>query len=641
MKLSVVIVNYNVEYFLEQCILSVLKASEGLSTEIFMVDNASVDGSVKMVREKFPSVRVIDNKDNVGFSKANNQAMRLSNAEYILLLNPDTVIEEDTLRNCIDFMDARPDAGGLGVKMVDGKGIFLPESKRGLPTPETAFYKITGLNKIFPKSKRINKYYLGELDKEEINEIEILSGAFMFMRKNTLDEVGLLDEAFFMYGEDIDLSYRIILGGYKNYYLPETSIIHYKGESTKKGSLNYVFVFYNAMVIFAEKHFSSKKASIFSKLINVAIWLRASWSIFIRFIKKIILPLVDIGLLYTAFYHVLQSYGKWQDISYKENLVLKVLAGVSIVYVLSMYFNKAYRKPWRKWNLIRSALVGFGISLGLYSLMPDTMRFSRAIILLSPVISLLYIFLSRGLLNLISKKSFPFRIDRKTKFGIIGDKEEFARVTELISQTRTLDSEYVHFDSNIDESKIEKIDDLIKVYNLNEIVFCAANLTSSDIIRLMSLSTIKDVDFKIAPPESLYLIGSNSIDKKGDLFILDVNSISKIDNKKKKRTFDLTAGLILLISSPILIFMNSNINSFFKNIIGVILGKKTLIGYTGKISEYAELPAIKSCLIPTVSNNVSSDIRQKMNVLYARDYKWRNDLFTLIKNLKRLDVKKA
>ena len=638
MKLSVIIVNYNVEYFLEQCILSVLKAANGLEVDIYMVDNASVDGSVKMVQEKFPSVIVVDNKENLGFSKANNQAMRMSSAEYVLLLNPDTVIEEDTLKKCITFMDERPDAGGLGVKMVDGKGIILPESKRGLPTPETAFYKITGLNKLFPSSKRINRYYLGHLSLDDTNEIEILSGAFMFMRKKALDEIGLLDEDFFMYGEDIDLSYRIILGGYKNYYFSETSIIHYKGESTKKGSLNYVFVFYNAMVIFAKKHFSSKNAAIFSRLINIAIWLRASWSILVRFIKKITLPAVDFLILFGLFLFTLQCYGKWQQIDYNQELTYKVLLGESVVYISSLLFSSAFRKPWKKWNLFKSCILGFAVSLGLYSLMPDTMRFSRAIILLSPLITGIYLIVSRGLLNIISKKRFPFRTDKSTKFGIIGDVVEFNRVTELISQTRTLDSEYIHFDIEKEKEKIEQIDELINVYNLNEIVFCAVNLSSSDIIRLMSLSSNKHVDFKIAPPESLYIIGSNSIDKKGDLFILDVNSISKNENKKKKRTFDLLAGILLFTILPVLIVANKSAIKLVKNLGNLIIGKKTLVGYAGKLNKPKNLPGLKPCIISTVNESASIDIIQKMNVLYARDYKWRNDLSTLIKNLRNLTV---
>ncbi|MBI3237444.1 MAG: glycosyltransferase family 2 protein, partial [Flavobacteriia bacterium] len=292
-KIAVIIVNYNVTFFLEQCLNSVARAMEQEPAEVWVVDNNSVDGSVEMVAEKFPWVKLIANKDNKGFSKANNQAMLLSQCKYQLLLNPDTVVEEDTLKKVVDYMDEHPNVGGLGVRMVDGKGKFLPESKRGLPTPAVAFYKIFGISRIFPRSKRFGRYHLGNLSEFETNEIEILSGAFMLMRKEALDKVGLLDEDFFMYGEDIDLSYRIIKGGYKNVYFPETRIIHYKGESTKKSSVNYVFVFYRAMVIFARKHFSQKNAKLFSFLINSAIYFRASLAIASRFIKKSMLPLVD------------------------------------------------------------------------------------------------------------------------------------------------------------------------------------------------------------------------------------------------------------------------------------------------------------------------------------------------------------
>jgi len=197
--LSVVIVNYNVAYFLEQCLNSVLAASKNLNVQVFVVDNNSVDGSVEMVQTKFPKLHCIANKENVGFSSANNQAIVLSDARYILLLNPDTVVEEDTFDKVVSFMDEHPQGGGLGVRMVDGKGRFLPESKRGLPTPMVAFYKIFGLSKIFPKSKRFGRYHLGYLSEFETNEVDVLSGAFMLMRKETLDKVGLLDETFFMY----------------------------------------------------------------------------------------------------------------------------------------------------------------------------------------------------------------------------------------------------------------------------------------------------------------------------------------------------------------------------------------------------------------------------------------------------------
>ncbi|MCH2225832.1 MAG: glycosyltransferase family 2 protein, partial [Crocinitomicaceae bacterium] len=273
-QLTVVIVNYNVEHFLDQCLDSVKKASNGLSIETIIVDNNSVDGSLDMIKTKYSEFQLVENKKNLGFSKANNQAIRIAKGKYVLLLNPDTVVAEDTFKKTIEFMDNTPDAGGLGVHMIDGKGNFLPESKRGLPKPWVAFYKIFGLSKLFPKSKRFGQYHLGHLSEFKTNKVDVLSGAFMLMRKDLLDKIGLLDEDYFMYGEDIDLSYRIKKGGLENYYFADTSIIHYKGESTKKSSVNYVLIFYKAMVIFAKKHFSNKNAKSFSILINLAIYLR-------------------------------------------------------------------------------------------------------------------------------------------------------------------------------------------------------------------------------------------------------------------------------------------------------------------------------------------------------------------------------
>ena len=216
MKLAVIIVNYNVKHFLKQCLESVFGSTNLHEIEVYVVDNDSKDDSLEMVKTSFPGVKIIANKENVGFSTANNQAIKATKAKYALLLNPDTIVETTTFEKVIKFMDENPDAGGLGVKMIDGNGNFLPESKRGLPTPKVAFYKIFGFSKIFPKSKKFGKYHLGYLSENEIHKVDVLSGAFMLLRKETLDKIGLLDEDFFMYGEDIDLSYRITKGGYKN-----------------------------------------------------------------------------------------------------------------------------------------------------------------------------------------------------------------------------------------------------------------------------------------------------------------------------------------------------------------------------------------------------------------------------------------
>ena len=264
MKLSVVIVNYNVRLLLEECIKSVEKALDGIEGDIFVIDNNSSDGSVEYIRERFPKVHIIANKENLGFARANNQAIRMTDAEYILLLNPDTVVYENTLRGCLDFMDANPEAGGVGVRMLTREGKVAPESRRAVPTPWVAFLKMLGLT---------SRYYMSHLPWDKPGRIEVVSGAFCMLRHKALDQIGLLDEDFFMYGEDIDLSYRLLKGGWQNWYLPY-DINHYKGQSTQKSSFRYVHVFYQAMLIFFRKHYSHLSFLI-SLPIQTAIYFRA------------------------------------------------------------------------------------------------------------------------------------------------------------------------------------------------------------------------------------------------------------------------------------------------------------------------------------------------------------------------------
>lgn len=254
MKLSIVIVSYNVKFYLEQCLLSLQRALTDIEAEVFVVDNHSRDDSVAFLRERFPWVNYIECNHNWGFSRANNMAIRQSRGEYVLLLNPDTIVGETTIRRCLDFMDAHPDAGAAGVRMLQGNGSDAKESRRGLPSPMVAFYKMAGLCSRYPQSRRFGHYYMGYLPWDEPAQIEVVSGAYCLLRRKVLDKVGLLDEDYFMYGEDIDLSYRILKGGYHNYYLPE-KILHYKGESTHKSSFRYVHVFYDAMLIFLRKHY--------------------------------------------------------------------------------------------------------------------------------------------------------------------------------------------------------------------------------------------------------------------------------------------------------------------------------------------------------------------------------------------------
>lgn len=274
MKLSVVIVSYNVKHYLIQCLDSLQKALDGVDAEIFVVDNHSKDGTADTIARKFSTIKLTASNHNNGFAKANNIALRQATGEYVLLLNPDTFVGETTIKECLGFMDTHPNAGGLGVQMLKSDGSKAMESRRGLPTPMTSFYKMCGLCARHPTDRRFGKYYMCDMPWDKPGRIEIISGAFFMARRSALMETGLLDEDFFMYGEDIDLSYRLLKHGYENWYLP-AKILHYKGESTQKSSFRYVHVFYEAMLIFFKKHYRHTGLWL-SIPINAAIYAKAT-----------------------------------------------------------------------------------------------------------------------------------------------------------------------------------------------------------------------------------------------------------------------------------------------------------------------------------------------------------------------------
>lgn len=647
MKLSVIIVNYNVEYFLEQCLNSCSLAMKGIDGEIFVVDNCSVDGSVQMVKDKFPHVKLMANEENLGFSKANNQAIHQSKGEYVLLLNPDTVVEEDTFQQVVNFMDEHSDVGGLGVKMVDGKGKFLPESKRGLPTPAVAFYKIFGLSKLFPKSKRFGKYHLGFLNDDEVHEIDVLSGAFMLMRKKALDEVGVLDEAFFMYGEDIDLSYRIQKGGWKNIYFPKTRIIHYKGESTKKSSVNYVFVFYRAMVIFAQKHFSQKHARVFGWLINMAIYFRASLALINRFFKKAWLPFVDMVLMTLGFYGIAYLYQEYTDIHFPTDILKWFLPGLSLVYFVSVFYSGGYDKPIKLVNIFKGLIIALGAVLIVYGLLPKELQFSRLFVLLSGAWSVGSFFILRFLLYLTGIDTFNLSGNKNKRFIIIGEENEASRVAGILKQTQPKISflAYVFPGNEIPEGylgEISKLKEISEVYKIDEIIFCAQDTSTRETIEWMSNIDTSKTDFKIAQPESLFIIGSNSIETSGDLYVMDVNSISKSSNQRNKRSFDFLLSLLMLFVFPLTFLVFKRPFKGIYQLVEILMGKKSFVGYIPVYSEHQlKLPKIKKGVLhpgmqkdKDLKKQEVKSLKEKLNIIYAKDYKVSTDLKIIFKHVR-------
>ncbi len=648
MKLSVVIVNYNVTFFLEQCLRSVYKALNGIEGEVFVVDNHSVDNSVRMVREKFPQAKLIANAENTGFSKANNQALALATGEYVLLLNPDTIVEEATFSTCIAFMDAHPEAGACGVRLIDGKGNYLPESKRGLPTPEVAFYKIFGLSSLFPRSKRFGKYHLGYLSKDETNEIEVLSGAFMFMRSSALNKAGFLDEAFFMYGEDIDLSYRIRQAGYSIYYHPETRIIHYRGESTKKSSLNYVFIFYQAMVIFAKKHFSPGRAKLFSLLINMAVWLRAGLSFAKRILSRIALPLADAALFFGGLAFLKDYWAHKSGIYYPYSFLWVAIPLYTCAWLLGIWFQGAYEKPYKWSNAIKGVFYGTVLILLVYAMLPESLRYSRFLTLVGAAWAGLAAVGLRLSFNLAAYRSLlPDRNERR-RVLIVGELHEAGRIKDMLLRSGQkhafIGLVFPHEqDAYAAEfvGSLSRIKELVEVFAVDEVIFCGNDLSSGQIMDRMAEIDIPSLEYKIAPPESLFIIGSNSIQTDSDYFVIGLNSILKPENRRKKRAFDIVFSLVVLVLFPLTLLI-SNPLKVFGNAIQCLRGKLSWVGYASRNNVHG-LPKIKhGVLTPLDAFSFpvhEIEIIEQADILYAKDYRLSSDIGIVFRALGKIGRK--
>lgn len=648
MKLSVIIVNYNVKYFLEQALLSVRIASDGIETEVFVVDNNSVDDSVAMVREKFPEVKLIVNKDNVGFSCANNQAIEIAKGEYVLLLNPDTVVEESTFRSCLSFMDAHPDAGGLGVKMIDGSGNFLPESKRGFPSPAVAFYKAFGLAALFPKSKTFNHYHLGYLDNNETHEIEVLAGAFMLLRKTVLDKIGWLDEAFFMYGEDIDLSYRIVKGGYKNYYFPETTIIHYKGESTKKGSLNYVRVFYKAMIIFAKKHFQGEQARLFILMLNLAIYLRAALTLVSNLFKQLYLPVLDVLIIFTGLYYLKDFWANYyfNDPNYYTPSFLYFNVPLYIlIWVFGIYISGGYDSNQNVRKLTRGLLFGTILLAAVYGFLDLAFRSSRILIVLGAIWTLLSTILLRFVIHFIKYKDFGFGREKTSNLVIVGSAEESRRVVQLLHQAEQ-QKNFIGTvaPSGVDDSKqylseLNQLDEVVHIYQVDELIFCSKDIAAQDIMAWMT-KLGPDHAYKIVPKESLSIIGSASKNSAGELYTIDIRfQIVQAGNRRNKRSMDILISIFLLLTTPFWILFVKQKSQMFRSIFEVLSNMKSWVSYIPTTEPMTTLPKIKAGVFSPLDalrvKKVNAPTIQRLNFLYAKDYTVQHDLDIIWKGIRK------
>jgi len=639
-KLSVIIVNYNVKYFLEQALRSVEKAVEAIDAEVWVVDNNSVDGSVDMVQDKFPWVKVLANKDNVGFSRANNQAIRASNSEYVLLLNPDTVLQEDSLLKCVSYMDEHASVGALGVRMIDGKGKFLPESKRGLPSPAVALYKMTGLSGLFPKSKVFGRYHLGYLSEHETHEVDVLSGAFMMMRASALDKVGLLDEDYFMYGEDVDLSYRIVLGGYKNVYFAGTTIIHYKGESTKRKSANYVKVFYNAMVLFAKKHYSSSMAGWFAFFIQMAIYFRAGIAFFARLAEQIWLPLVDFGLIVAGYVGIAKYWelyhkfvrGYYPPEFYGVHVPLYALMAIFMVWLSGGYDRITVAR-----RLFRGGVVGAMVLFAMYAFFPRDWQFSRAILALGSAWAVGAFFLSRGIAQSLKLGGVQFDHGGRRKVVLVGGIEECERIERLLKLGR-VNHEVMGWVSVKDQrdggymGHLGQLSEVLAIYQPDLVIFSGKDVASTEIMSHMIDFQALPVQVKIAPERSETIIGSDSKNQPGELFTLEVDyHLAQKHHLRNKRVFDIVLSLIVLTLFVLLIWMSRG-RQLIKYCGVVLFGRYTWVGYDPAVLQ-VKLPKIKPCVLDVSLPFRGTGFESDAALAYARDYEVSKDVWVFWRNL--------
>ena len=645
MHISIIIVNYNVKYFLEQCLCSVEKAIAKIDAEVIVVDNNSTDDSIAYLQPKFPFVTFIYNEENVGFAKANNQALPYCSGDYILYLNPDTIISEYCLERCIAFFGETPDCGALGIKMIDGSGTFLPESKRGFPSPLAAFFKLTGLADVFPRSRIFNQYSLGYLNPFVINKVDVLAGAFLMAKSTIIKATKGFDESFFMYGEDIDLSYRIQQLGYNNYYFADSTVLHFKGESTKKGSLNYVKLFYSAMSIFVRKHYSGNKARIFSLFIHAAIFFRAAISLIKVFVLRVGLPLLDALIIFCSLWEVKNLWIQWvrDGVGFTTDNFPLMFLSFTVIFLITGALTGMYDSPDKPSKTFMSSIAGIVVMIAVYGLLPEHLWFSRAVMVVGGLVAGIAITIFRWvLINL--KWIEPS--DEEYKFqqtAVLGTSEEYKRVAHIYKQAgleeRLLGRIKVNEEAENSIGDIKELKELLNRLNIKELIFCEGYLTNYLNIQLVQ-TLPKNISYRFIGSNTKSIVGSDSKATTGETLAAEgFYRISEAYNKRMKRVVDVLFSLYLLVTIPLQAFVVKSSGTLLKNIFRVLINQATWVGYT---REEMSLPIVKNNIVTCyglplfAAHPLNKEALHHLNIQYAKNYNFWLDIKILLKNYKQL-----
>ncbi|MEO8666067.1 MAG: glycosyltransferase, partial [Ignavibacteria bacterium] len=490
--ISIVIVNYNVRDLVDNCIASIYKAnSDKFIIEIFFVDNNSIDGSVGYIKNKYPEVIMIANEMNLGFSKANNLAIKRASGKYILILNPDTVLEEGTFEKMISFSEKNKDAGAITSKLILANGKLDSACRRSFPTPSVAIPRMLGMSKLFPGSRTFGKYNLTYLDENKTYEIDAICGAFMFIPKHVLNKAGMFDEDYFMYGEDLDLCFRIHKSGFKIYYYPEVTTIHFKGESTKKTNLSYVNNFYGAMIIFVRKNFTGVPR-ILSLILQMGIYWRSVFSYVKRFLRFLLFPIFDVILLYASLIiSVKLRFDIFPNRDYMFIISVYVLVWLVLLALFGLYSRKNFLSIRKTFNAL---IAGFFINSSITYFFNEY-AFSRGVILLSTVISLIFLIALRG-----AYSAYNFFVSKnillnKINLLVVGK----GRLNQNAEDKLNSKYNIIHYEEVATKKNITELEEIIQIKKINEVVFTDEYFSNQNILNLMWDFRNRNVSFKIFP----------------------------------------------------------------------------------------------------------------------------------------------
>ncbi len=601
--LSVIIVNYNVKEFLLNSLDSITKAAKNISIEIIVVDNASDDGSIEALKEKYPDVILIENKKNVGFGKANNQALEIAKGNYFLLLNPDTIVREDTFEKMLDFFHSHPEAGIAGCKVLNPDGTLQLACRRGFPGPWTSFTKVMGLSSLFPKSKLFARYNLTYLNENETYEVDAVSGAFLMLKKEAYEKIGGFDPQFFMYGEDLDLCYRVQKAGFKVFYFHETEIIHYKGESTKRSSIDETSVFYDAMHLFVKKHFST--SFIVESILQVAILLRKVIA-FANVYKIVMIGIfIDFMFLSGSVFLAEKIYSSYKLYEFPGYAIPWVYFVPALLQFIISAFSGAYKKnSLSVLKIIIALFYGF-ITLSTLTYFFKQFAFSRAVVLITYLIAVLVFITWRIAAKIIFKTGFHGT--KKSRTLIIGFDSKALELgaklkshfTSLYNVVGLIGFSRKNIGEKIGSYKVlgalENLKKIIIDEKIEKVIFSSEKLSFDQMFSVVAECQGLNVDFMVAGKELDYLVGKSSVTMLDDIALLKVQyNISDFGYKITKHVFDFILSLILLCFYPLIYLIHkftskkNDVVNFILEIPKVLKGEKSFVGPFAS-SYYGEL----------------------------------------------------